>query len=537
MEIPVCSMQNFQRFTDMESIELLNDCYYVILSKQAYNNNGNAAEVPQNKELIREARGRYFDNPITGGDLTEEYKQQLIKDLENIEINDTPGNYLFLFKLDISQDNKYNNSQIFNDICNGSTIGEGDYVTYTDTSIFTGKTNYIVKKTVIDDKYKKICFLKKIDGAYKEVGNIIIEQANKLKNIKPLLPIKFINGIVINLDDFKKVTETGSYNPDIFEFLKKLKVYIQRKYDRNGELLTNILQQGIESKELNILLSALLNKSNYNIFGNKNFSKQYNSISDIKDSLENEIPEEVYFKIFLQIMYKIVYTNPIYKTAKITNIRDNKCRLITYNNNNDNTIRVTANNDMTIFENDFNEIINYNTDTIKKSSDIFIEYENPINFIIKYFENSEIGSYTDCNNIQYYNVFKNKLSTVLSIINNDKIIKAINETGETGNKVIKNIFNNIKAQVVQGPATAPAAPAQVVQGPATAPAAPVTAPVSQGPATAPAQAQVKKDNLLTDVNINNIVSGKRKTTNASKGGKHTKKYKSKRNRTKRRIKK
>ena len=306
---------------------------------------------------------------------------------------------------------------------------------------------------MFDNNYKKFCFLKKIDcNTYQETeDNIVVKEANKLKQIEitqgsnqvielrkiigqtpvigklsiPLLPIKFINGIVIDLDDFNKIIE--SYEPTIFDFITKLKDYIQKKYDKNGELLINILQKGITSKNLDGLLSALLNKSNYNIFGNKTFTDQVGNTSDLQDSDVNEIPKEVYLKIFLQIMYKIIYTKPIYKRAKITNIRNNSCSLITYDINTSNEIVSSSNNNMTIFQNNFNEIINYDITTIKQSSDIFIEYEKPINFIIKYFENLEIGSYADCKNIQYYNVFKNKLLTILSLINSQKISNKLKE--------------------------------------------------------------------------------------------------------------
>ena len=122
MESPLCSMKDFQNFSTINSIDFLNNCYYVILSKEGVINNVNDANnVLQQKielpsiEKLREARignltGKLEEKKSTGGDLTNEYKRHIVSELENINIIEQPGNYLFLFKLDISEDNKYNNS-------------------------------------------------------------------------------------------------------------------------------------------------------------------------------------------------------------------------------------------------------------------------------------------------------------------------------------------------------------------------------------------------------------------------------------------
>jgi hypothetical protein len=474
MEIPICLSNDFDKMSN-----LLNKCYYTILSKDVAGNVSVSTPnvVRPNKGQLAKIRSDKF----SGGTST---KDDITNSLNAIQTINEGGKYLFLFKLDISESNKYNNSQIFNDICKGSTIGEGDYVM---SKGMLGTTYYIVKKTEFDDKNNSlICFIKPIDvNNFEEKAgdNIITKTADELQPIEistsspffgqigkiigykpittkvmiPLNPIKFINGIVINLDDFNKIINT--YNPVIFDFLNKLTDYVIQKYGKDGEVLSNLLKQNIESKTLNKLLISLMIKSEYGIFGNTSQSSGVSQLNNVITSKDDALPKQVYLKIFLQIIYKIIYSvgnnsEPIYKRAKITNMRNNNCSLIVYGN------EITQNNDMTIFENDYNQMISTNASIINSYSSIFMEYENAISFIIKYFQNTEIGNYTNCDVINYYNIFKNDLLTLLTINNNQKLYVKLKESDklETMAKKFTNIPNVFKKEPSQNQTKVPSPP-------------------------------------------------------------------------------
>ena len=65
-----------------------------------------------------------------------------------------------------------------------------------------------------------------------------------------------INGLLINLDNFNKII--NSPNPTIFDFIKKLKEYVNEKYGENGELLSSLLNKSLTTKSLDKLLFLLL---------------------------------------------------------------------------------------------------------------------------------------------------------------------------------------------------------------------------------------------------------------------------------------
>ena len=150
MEINVCSFKDFENMSG-----LINKCYYVILSKEdaVVASTGPAAaastgpnilgvgtstaspqlpqpQLPQplqgHTAALREARKRAFASSTSGGARTI---GEITADLNKIEKDQGKrGKYIFFFKLDISESNNDNNKQIFQDICGGYKIGEGDYV-------------------------------------------------------------------------------------------------------------------------------------------------------------------------------------------------------------------------------------------------------------------------------------------------------------------------------------------------------------------------------------------------------------------------
>jgi hypothetical protein len=289
----------------------------------------------------------------------------------------------------------------------------------------------------------------------------------------PLNPIKYINGLLIDLDNFDKII--NSYNPVIFDFIKKLDNYITEKYGDNGQLLSNILNQSIQNKSLDKVLLLLLNKSELNVFGNKDFiktdltSKDAVTVSSkLKDTIDNDLPKKIYLKIFLQIMYKIVYSgvDPIYNRAKITNIKNNTCTLVTYDK--DTNVQI-ENDNLYIFENDYDEMINNDIELIKKSSNVSIHYENSISYIVKYFENSEIGSYVGCDKINYYNIFKTDLLTILSKINSENIYKKLklNDLADNFTNTAEKIKRLVPQRNISTPSSRSATTPVVDQGTTT----------------------------------------------------------------------
>ena len=557
MEINVCSFKDFENMSG-----LINKCYYVILSKEdaVVASTGPAAaastgpnilgvgtstaspqlpqpQLPQplqgNTAALREARKRAFASSTSGGARTI---GEITADLNNIEKDQGKrGKYIFFFKLDISESNNDNNKQIFQDICGGYKIGEGDYVMSANS--FTGaKSYYIVKKTLVGTDLKRICFVKPINqNTLEEIPgqNIVQKQAEELQALKtqitpgtiaqlskilgykplrqsieiPLKPIKYINGLLIDLDNFD--TMLTSNDPTIFDFIQKLYEYVNEKYGENGQLLSSLLQKSIKTKSLDKLLFLLLNKAEFNIFGNKDFAKQEGrTVSDaqrvgdsLKDQIENDIPKKIYLKIFLQIMFKIIYSgnNAAYSFAKITNITRNQCTLVTNEQrvnpatNDTENIQIETDN-VNLYENVYDEMLNEDFDSIKKASTISMNYENKIRYILKFFENSEIGSYTGCEEIEYFNKFKTELLTLLTMITSEIAYKTSGEQNQKKtaqkladlvNTTFGNSSSSARGQQRPGaqPGSSTAAPGSSTAAPGSSTAAPGSSTAAPGSST------------------------------------------------------
>lgn len=371
-----------------------------------------------------------------------------------VKSEDKKGKYLFLFKLDINENNANNNKHLFENICSGNTVGESDYVMQTG---MISNTYYIVKKMMATDKNRKICFVKEIDPetlvekSSSEIKQIPVEQlrqfevktktpglsgiVNKMIGhpsisqsiVIPLNPIKYINGIAIDLD---KVNDSLRYDSsEINSFLEGIKGYLNAKYGENGKTLVELITEAMTNKTLERLLVILMNKIDFDIFGNTDLTVKAASRSDIHTmkkmpTLENDLPQAVYLKIFLKIMYIIIHNkeNPVHKRAKINNIRNDECSLFIYDEDNS----VTEVEKIKIFKNVYAQMMSHN-DLIMESSNFTLKHENLIHFVLKYFENSEIGNYSGCNEIQNYNAFETDLLTFLSMKINELKNKKMEE--------------------------------------------------------------------------------------------------------------
>jgi hypothetical protein len=378
---------------------------------------------------------------------------------------DGPRRYIFLFKLDIDEANEFNNKHIFDNACAGNIPGEGDYVIK--PGALYGNTMYIIKHTFFDQNLDIYAILKQVDENFQEIPDSALEryplnqlqklviqrkgsgavsgQLQKLigrkviteQRVIPMEPIKYINGLIISLDDLQAMINNPT-NPDIFNYLIILERYVTENYGDNGELLRNVLRQSIQSRTLDKLLFLLLNKFEYNVFGNKDFTRGERRAREaaqagdiLRDTMENDLPRKLYLHIFLKIMNTFTYFSgkTIYRTAKLTKIRDGKCNIIMYNSLNPSSSPREF-TDFTIYENDYNQIINLdriNLENIQTSLIIETVFEKIIRYILTYFAHSDYHTFTNCEKIEYYNVFKSSIQTALSISKNDKLVKQVAE--------------------------------------------------------------------------------------------------------------
>jgi len=376
--------------------------------------------------------------------------------------NDIRGRFIFLFKLDIDVSNEFNNKHIFDNICASNIPGEGDYVIK--PGAIYGNTMYIIKKTFFDQNLEIYAIVRQVDQNFQEIPERALEQypVNQLQKIEtqsfksgavagqlqkiigrkviteqrviPMEPIKYINGLLLNLDHLQEIINNP---PDgIFNYLVILERYVTENYGNNGELLANVLRQSIQSRTLDKLLFLLLNKYEYNVFGNKDFAprervaRQAAQVGNLlRDTMENELPCKLYLQIFLKIMNTFTYfpgRNIIYKTAKLTKIRNGKCNILVYTDDGP-TIEFT---DFTIYEKDYNQIINLDREklfNIQTSLIIETIFEKIIRYTLIYFAHLDYHTFTNCEKIEYYNVFKSNVQTALSMIIDKQLIAKINE--------------------------------------------------------------------------------------------------------------
>jgi len=364
---------------------------------------------------------------------------------ENTVVDADSGCYIFIFKLDINENNEYNNKHVFDNLCVGNFVGEGDRVYYVnDAETWTGaffnmlghtKSEGIIKKMKTTNEGITTCFIQPLTGGY------IVEKDIKL--VRPIVephPIKYLNGIIIKLDDLKTRINGGfSLSESIINNELETHKY---NYDMNSEILIKLLEKSKNDNSLDRLLFLLANKINYNILGNTTSTQLNRSARDaqqlgnkIPDTIENDIPTSIYLNTFTKIMFNLIYPNlepekNLYKTAKLKFNQNDKCDIIYYNNN-------TILKDITIYENSYNEMLSPMTINNKKMKDfatIEQTYENAIRFILLYFSSPSSGNYIGCQIKSYYNAFTTKLLTLMSITRQRKldsfreIIKQVNGT-------------------------------------------------------------------------------------------------------------
>jgi flagellar biosynthesis GTPase FlhF len=438
-------------------------------------------QIEQNDKVILSSLEKNENDEELDEELNEELNEELDEEVKKYNesnekvdiINDDSEkeDYIFLFKLDIDETNNLNNKNIFDNICNSNILGEGDYVVKIPDNFFMKGINrfkrmlnlqssgdkYIIKKTLVDRNFNIQAILKKVDANFEEITEeestppVLLNKLTKVKD-KNILPIKYINGILLKLNELKNIVEQES-NDDIIIFLKELKDYIIKHYGDNGKLLISVLEKTIDTKSLDKLFFLLLNKFDYNIFGNKNFNNFSNKARNasqintlLSDTIENDLPKKIYLNIFLKIMNKFIFRNgKNYRTAKIINIENGKCNIIIKGEEdgegklNDSKIIKSVK----IYENDYNQLINRkNTNYYEEMLYIEKKNENIIRFILTYFTNSEYPNFTNNQIFEYYNFFKTNILTALSIFKNDKISKIIQESKISENiNSAKNYFN------------------------------------------------------------------------------------------------
>jgi hypothetical protein len=221
---------------------------------------------------------------------------------------------------------------------------------------------------------KKYLFLFKIDLCDTNMNKYSNKQILDdlcTKNKSVLISDKGINGLIIDL--FKL------YNDINFKTKNNYKNNVKNiidKYDIHSEPL----KQLFESK--NNLFKFLFSLSNK--FDNNDYTKK-------------DLPSSVYLKLFSEIFYSLIKDN--LQTASISNINNNNCQL-----------SIGSEKKMVIYENDYKTLLNKDQ-IINSYQNIMENFQDYIDFIIKYFENPYID-YMACGKIKYYNHFKNELMTI-----------------------------------------------------------------------------------------------------------------------------
>jgi hypothetical protein len=364
---------------------------------------------------------------------------------ENTVVHNDDGCYIFIFKLDINENNKYNNKHVFDNLCVGNFVGEGDKVYYVnDAETWSGaifnilgyvKSEGIIKRMKTTNEGITTCFIQPKDS-----GSIVEKDIKLVRPISEPHPIKYLNGIIIKLDDLKTMIKDGFRSSESI-INNELETH-KYNYDMNSEILIKLLEKSKNDNSLDRLLFLLANKINYNILGNTTSTQLNRSARDaqqlgnkIPDTIENDIPTSIYLNTFTKIMFNLIYPNlepekNLYKTAKLKFNQNDKCDIIYYNNN-------TILKDITIYENSYNEMLSPMTINNKKMKDfatIEQTYENAIRFILLYFSSPSSGNYIGCQIKSYYNAFTTKLLTLMSITKQRKldsfreIIKQVNGT-------------------------------------------------------------------------------------------------------------
>jgi len=461
----------------------------------------------------------------------EKIQQDVTQKLAQIKVDkNTGGRFIFLFKLDIDESNEFNNKHIFDNACAGNIPGEGDYVR--GTNWVFGGTDYIIKQTFFDQNLDIYAICRPVNmETLEESGGLVRYPLNQLqkiltwqsgpgmltgqidkllgkkpiteKRVVPIEPIKSINGLLLDLDELQGMINNPP-NPSIFDYLAILERYVRENYGDNGTLLINVLRKSIQSRTLDKLLFLLLNKFDYNVFGNKDFdvggmrARDAEQAGDmLRDTMDNDLPRKLYLNIFLKIMNIFTYFSGrqiIYKTAKLTKIRNGTCNILLYDTQNGNMPVMELTN-FTIFENDYNQIINLDeTNLMNIQSSLAIEtiYEKIIRYTLLYFAHSEYHTFTNCEKIEYYNVFKSSIQTVLSLFKNDKLVKKTAEERAERNrqnwgKYTSNAasgFSRFYKSTFQQPAPS-APPGPQPPGPPPGPPQPPSAPQGDKPGDKP----------------------------------------------------
>ena len=368
----------------------------------------------------------------------EENEQGYQKLRLHLDDSNYDGAYLFIFKLDVNQENIFNNKHLFDNICSGNYVGVGDYVNYTTTNIgglvINTQNAGIIKKVEYLNVGKVICQIQPIDPDTKrQIGNVLHEVEMNMvkpfsdanKNVIKPNPIKYINGITIKLSTVKTLIEKA--NNLVKDTIDSENRLIENKYGKNGLILSNLLQDYQTNESLPTLLFLLANKIGFNILGNnkpvqqgvkntRRDAKQTTDDDSFPNTIRDEIPNSIYLSTFTKLLFDILYKSNngiLYKTAQINTIRNGKCNIDFYKNSQ--IIKTIS--DVTIYEKNFEGMLNNSAQLpiMDQLSYLLEKYNDYIRFILLYFSSPSSGNYFGCKIENYYNIFLDKINTNILI--------------------------------------------------------------------------------------------------------------------------